>query len=178
MEPIKFIPLNSYQTNKSVYKPIVFYEIINQKLKVWFKCEGQNWNTTAKLPAHKITNWGLWEFDVFEVFLQIRGENNDPYFEFQVSPLGQEFSLKILEPRKDFLENKEIFFQTQSEVFPDNWQASFEIDLTDKLNPGDKLFGNFHAVLGPKENRNYYSLMISGKINHPDFHIPNQMVAL
>lgn len=46
---------------------------------------------------------GLWDFDVVEFFVSTGSSFQEvisaPYYEFQVSPLGQFFQLKIISPR-------------------------------------------------------------------------------
>ena len=64
---------------------------------------GASWQSVANFSSDYSKNWGLWNKDVIEAFLQLRTDENDlaaPYLEIQVSPLKQPFALIIKEPRK------------------------------------------------------------------------------
>ena len=71
-------------------------------LRAEFVIEGPT-HTNPALPLGS-PQWGLWEWDVVEVFVasttaSASGPTLTPYYEYQVSPLGQHFELEILKPR-------------------------------------------------------------------------------
>lgn len=129
--------------------------------------------------AKDSSQWGLWDWDVIEVFLQPR--SGDPtYYEFQVSPLGQHFELEIFEPRKRF--NKEFksgFTVSTRELSGLNsWAAQMRIPLKNLGWDGrlESLKGNAFAILG-NDPRTYWSLSLPAQ-DQPDFHLPHHFVSL
>ena len=121
--------------------------------------------------------WGLWDFDVVEVFLQPRKNSNDesaPYFEFQLSPKSQKFSLEIIRPRIQYLSPLDIKWSGKSEIKSNSWCAEFQFDDS-RFNEAQDIYFGAYAVLG-KENRSYYSL--DPKDSIIDFHRPDKFLNL
>ena len=117
-------------------------------------------------------NWGLWNKDVVEAFLQLRSHSDDlkaPYLEIQVSPLNQPFALVITEPRKVFGAPKKLDFSHDVVVDEKTWTSTLSITLPDELQ-GSQLFGGFFACLD-HEPREFYALEPNQEVN-PDFHRP------
>jgi hypothetical protein len=119
------------------------------------------------------SQWGLWEWDVVELFVSC-SSSRLPYYEFEVSPLGQFLELEILEPRKtvnrDFESGLTHLVRRSG---PNEWEAEIGIPL-DRLGwNGDPktVSGNAYAILGPKESRTYWSLFLEQQ-EKPDFHLP------
>ena len=142
----------------------------------------------AKLNARKTyplkePAWGLWDCDVCELFIsstQVETQvASAPYYEFQVSPFGQYFELKILKPRtemdKDFRSGLKVGAKVRT---TQAWSAWMEIPLRSLgLDVAKPLFGNATACLLREPHRAYLSS------NHaagekPDFHRPQDFVAL
>jgi hypothetical protein len=127
------------------------------------------------------SQWGLWDWDVVELFLSCGGmRSHTPYYEFQVSPVGQFFELEIFEPRKRF--NREFrsgFEHSVNKV----GEGAFEIRMSIPLIPlgwiGDPatIFGNAFAILGAPEKRIYHGLFLEPQIK-PDFHLPAEFKRL
>lgn len=144
--------------------------------------------------------WGLWETDVVEVFVgiapppeteaNIGKQRPQGYWEFQVSPLGQWFELKILEARKNFDRNiASGFKKSVTPTGTDSWEATLEIPLEifkevlppatpkkDAMDPSSQdfaqsLIGGAFAILGPPAQRTYLALHLP-KQEKPDFHLP------
>ena len=114
-------------------------------------------------------NWGLWEYDVVEVFIK-RGKSSSDYLELQVSPLGQKLALLIHKPRVEL--EKVVPSLTAVKVNFDSktFKASFMINASDIPGEGNEIWGNLHSILGPTGNQSFYSLHPGpGK---PDFHRP------
>ncbi len=122
--------------------------------------------------------WGLWDWDVVEVFLSVNGAKGSlPYYEFQVSPLGQYFELKILEPRKQTDREFRSGLKCGARILKDepgdcHWEGWMEIPLTPlgwDGNPANLVGGAF-SILGDTSKR-YWSLFLPQQ-ETPDFHIP------
>lgn len=132
--------------------------------------------THPSLPLGS-SQWGLWDWDVAEIFLSTSGDESGlPYYEFQVSPLGQYFELEILEPRARV--NREFRcegLEVAAQARPGGWDAQIAIPL-DRLGwAGDPamLRGNAFACLGPKDARTYWSRYLEPQAK-PDFHLPRE----
>jgi hypothetical protein len=100
---------------------------------------------------------------------------NFPYLEFQVSPLGQYFELRVIRPRIEFDPLKKFHFQVHSEVSNtlegQAWVGEIRIDLSFH-HLHWPLIGNAFAILGKAGGRNYYSAFTPPQ-SIPDFHIPS-----
>lgn len=136
------------------------------------------WQTDSVFTQDWSKNWGLWNKDVVEAFLQLRESDTDlnaPYLEIQVSPLNQPFALIITEPRKTFFPPATLSFSSSSSVEGKIWTGKMEVTLPAELK-GTKLYGGFFSILSsdPKE---YYALELNPESN-PDFHRPEFFLAL
>jgi hypothetical protein len=123
-------------------------------------------------------NWGLWNKDVVEAFLQLRSNPLDlkaPYLEIQISPLNQPFALIITEPRKTFHAPKMLDLVHEVSLDGKLWKASFKLSLPDDLK-GTHLYGGFFACL-EHEPREFYALEPNPELN-PDFHRPELFLPL
>lgn len=122
------------------------------------------------------SQWGLWEYDVVELFLRVGGAPT--YYEFQVSPLGQFFELEVFEPRKRVNDKFSSGFTFDVErASPTVWSARMRIPLK---NLGwderiESLRGNAFAILG--EPRTYWSTGLPEQ-EAPDFHLPQYFIPL
>jgi hypothetical protein len=97
-----------------------------------------------------------------------------PYFEFEVSPLGQYLELKILEPRKHVDRTfRSGFTRVVRRLSDTDWEAELGIPLERLGWNGDpaQVTGNAFAALGPKSARDYWSLYLEPQ-SKPDFHLP------
>jgi hypothetical protein len=126
-------------------------------------------------------NWGLWNHDVVEAFIQVRNsveEIQAPYLEIQVSPLNQGFNLIILEPRKVFYTPLDLKFHHTTKLFETEAAFGFQANLSIELPwRGKFYFGNFFACLGHGDSREYFALN-PNKDEKPDFHRPELFVNL
>lgn len=123
-------------------------------------------------------NWGLWNKDVVETFLQLRSTPEDidaPYLEIQVSPLNQPFALIITEPRKTYFPPKTLNFKTEVNVTEKLWTGKMEVILPDELK-GKNLYGGFYACLST-DPREFYALDPNSE-STPDFHRPDLFLKL
>lgn len=131
-------------------------------------------NYSSKFTKDSIENWGLWEFDVVEVFLTRTGLGM-PYLEVQVSPLGQTFALIVKEPRKEYTYPENLQLQVSNQVANGIWKSQIVIPLSQIPGEGDILKGNLHSCLGQTQARQYFGLNISDRI---DFHRPEYFIEL
>lgn len=123
-------------------------------------------------------NWGLWNKDVVEAFLQLRNSPDDikaPYLEIQVSPLNQPFALIITEPRKLFHAPKTLNFKHDVLMEGRSWKTTMKLELPSELR-GSLVYGGFFACLD-QDPREYYALEPNPEAA-PDFHRPELFLAL
>lgn len=116
-------------------------------------------------------NWGLWEQDVVEVFLQDRATGSS-YYEFMVSPKNHSFMLKTITPRQINWSPMSIELQSKTQLSDNKWRSWMKIQNPFK---NHLLWGNIHACLG--DQRQYYSLFHEA-CEKPDFHRPYQFQKL
>lgn len=159
--------LLNYDENKNIFAKYT----VNPPADYPWNCDPRFSNSYWQGPKH---NWGLWESDVFELFLQRRtrlDESSAPYLELQVSPLNQQFALLIQEPRKRFFVPEHLPYQTRvarSERSP--LVATMEVSLESTLPAGDLYFGAFACLGPPGAPRTYYGK--SWPDDRLDFHRP------
>lgn len=151
---------------------------IVEKKKPYFWLTDQNF-VSGNQENNK--NWGLWNFDVVEIFLQPRKEithHHAPYIELQVSPLNQGFNLQIIEPRKIYYTPLNLNFYHETYLTETESLYRWESKLTVQLPETEKyLFGNAYACLGFGESREYFGLNLKPSPN-PDFHCPDFFVLM
>jgi len=128
------------------------------------------------------SRWGLWDQgDVIELFLATGDIVKDGYFEFQVSPRNQFFTLHILEPRKRHDEKRPMPFVHTSHWDERHglWTAKLEIPLGDYGWQGDQdsIRGGLFAMLGESGSRTYWSAFLPPQ-EKPDFHLPGHFQRL
>ena len=131
------------------------------------------YQTTNPALSKSASQWGLWEWDVVEIFIAPHLANEKPakYFEFNVSPLGQFFELEIFRPRVDFNKNFRSGFIPKVSVVENKWTATLAIALTAiGFKKGMTVSGNAFACLGKESERTYWSLFTPLQ-EQPDFHI-------
>lgn len=141
---------------------------------------GETWHTD---PLYSRTdyakNWGLWDQDVVELFVQPRPyaeATSAPYYEMQLSPLGQPFALRIEEPRQRFEPPQNLAYTKQIALDGPRWLTRLAVRIPD-YEPGAPLFGNLTACLGPADRRSYFTL-VEGPGEGLDFHRPQEFVQL
>lgn len=142
------------------------------------KRSSKAWNTDELFTPDWEKNWGLWNKDVVEAFLQLRTQAGDltaPYLEIQLSPLNQPFALLITEPRKIFAPPKALEFSHASAQEGKLWTATMKVKFPEELSLGE-LYGGFFACLD-QEPREFYALEPNPEAN-PDFHRPELFLPL
>ena len=139
---------------------------------------GVPWQTDPNFSTDYLKNWGLWNKDVVEAFLQLRSHEGDvqaPYLEVQVSPLNQPFALIIKEPRKVYYPPENLIFKTEVTLTDKLWTGKLEVELPPDLT-GDSLYGGFYACVSA-DPREYYALQPNIEVA-PDFHRPELFLLL
>ncbi len=157
-------------TQVSLREVIITFEVQKRHSRTWYG--------DSKFGDNYKENWGLWNFDVVEAFLQMRSsetELNAPYLEIQVSPLNQPFALIITEPRKVFHAPENLVMETFVELDEKNWKAEFKVTLPEEIK-GTHLYGGFFACLG-NGPREFYALEPNLEAA-PDFHRPDLFLSL
>ena len=153
--------------NAFSYTTAIQTNLTDKMLTVSFEITSPCFHVSEKFSLTHYENWGLWDFDVIEIFLA--RSNTSPYLEIQLSPLNQKFALIIDEPRVKFHYPKDFDFIATSYMDEGRWVGEISINLIDIPGVGEKIWGNIHACLG--EDREYYALFghQDGVI---DFHRP------
>ena len=159
----------------------VNWQRIHSKVLIEFQIQkrtGPAWQNDPIFTTDWLKNWGLWNKDVMEAFLQLRDHENDvkaPYLEIQISPLNQPFALIITEPRNIFFPPKTLDFKHEVSVTDKLWTGKMEVILPEELK-GNLLYGGFFSILA-SEPREYYALEPNSE-NNPDFHRPELFLKL
>jgi hypothetical protein len=136
------------------------------------------WHSDEVFTEDWSKNWGLWNKDVVEAFLQLRSHSHDikaPYLEIQLSPRNQPFALIITEPRKIFSAPKVLNFSHHVSLEGRCWRAHMQVTPPDELK-GDVLYGGFFSCL-EHDPREYFALEPNPE-PHPDFHRPELFLKL
>jgi hypothetical protein len=151
-------------------------------LHVDFEVQGRVPHVNPLLPFDQSAD-KLWEHDVVEVFVSLARAEDEvpfaPYLEFQVSPLGQYFELKIFKPRERVQINPMLGLVPQATKSSNSWTARFEIPLEKHLNcaKGQPIFGNLYSILGAPGSKEFWSLFTPPQ-TVPDFHVPSHFKRL
>lgn len=159
----------------------VEWDIQNASVIIQFtasKRTGRPWLSDPVFTHDWEKNWGLWNKDVLEAFLQLRSHPDElkaPYLEIQVSPLNQPFALVISEPRKVFSAPKILDFIHEVQLEGRTWTATMEVKLPEELK-GNYLYGGFFSCLD-HDPREFYALEPNPEGN-PDFHRPELFLPL
>lgn len=173
--------LKKHAPGVSVHGVKVSWTRAGSKVNIEFQVNKRTsapWNSDDSFGEDYKANWGLWNHDVVEAFLQLRSHADDvnaPYLEIQVSPRNQPFALVITEPRKTYFAPEKLEFKTTSSHEGRIWSGSMEVSLPSDLK-GEFLYGGFFACLS-KEPREFFALEPNPEEN-PDFHRPELFLSL
>jgi hypothetical protein len=141
---------------------------------------GATWHTDLSFSTTEYArNWGLWQHDVVELFVQARPfaeAATTPYYELQLSPLGQPFALRIEAPRRRYGPPPALAYTKETSRDAAHWRTRLAVQVPG-YQPGAPLFGNLTACLGPADRRCYFALAASTS-EAPDFHRPHEFVQL
>jgi hypothetical protein len=131
--------------------------------------------TNSQFGQDYKNNWGLWDYDVVEVF--IKKEDSDSYLELQTSPLNQKFALIVQIPREKYYSPEKCNFVVSNVVENKQWHATMSIPLDVIPGQSRSLTGNCFACLGAQDKREYFALNINSE-DSPDFHRPDLFINL
>lgn len=165
--------LNAHSsTTETHYQSGFDYKINGELLTISFEVNTKNesFYTSPNFNQDSIENWGLWDFDVLEIFLS--SKENLPYLELQVSPLNQKFALIIEEPRKTWHYPKEWNdFDLDARVQNNVWRGNISINLGKVPNykNTESLKANVFGIFGSP--REYYAWVANPELK-PDHHRP------
>lgn len=112
--------------------------------------------------------------DVVELFLSVAGNQNSlPYYEFELSPYDNTFTVRVDDLKKPFAENLDLGLQHSVVRTESGWTAHMAIPLDQLGWDGDanKLVGNAYSILGVKGGRKFWSLFLPVQ-KKPNFHKP------
>ena len=154
--------LKKHGTDFSDHRIKVDWQVTGRVVVIEFVVQkriGPPWQTDEVFDFDWSKNWGLWNKDVVEAFLQLKKNEEDtkaPYLEIQLSPLNQPFALIVTEPRKKFFSPKNLIYKSEVTLTDKIWTAKLEVTLPDEVS-GEHLYGGFFACLGAS-TREYYAL--------------------
>jgi hypothetical protein len=123
--------------------------------------------------------WGLWEYDVAEVFIGHDLKNINLYKEFEVSAEGEFIDLDVDRLRKgkevDWLWNSGLQYKTRIDRNRKVWICEMQIPWssidTRKPAPGNELRLNLYRIEGGPKNRKYIVWQPTG---NPSYHTPEK----
>ncbi len=156
--------------------------LAGDRLRVDYQVRNAKLNAQARFPKDQPV-WNLWDLDVCEIFISSSQDQSlvatSPYFEFQVSPFGQFFELKVLEPRKSADQSFRSGLTCGGDVKTTQaWNAWIEIPLSALGLSGQlPVFGGVFACLLRPPHRAYMASHLPVQ-DKPDFHLPAQFVRL
>jgi len=154
------------------------YQLENDFINIEFKINQASFNTNPDFSLeHPKYNWGLWDYDVVEFFIQERSAVLNtalPYYEFQSSPLEQNFQLHIIEPRKISSTPLDSHINSFVQKEGKKTKIQMKIDLKNFQNHHD-LYAGFFACLG--KERNYFTHH-QEKLKKIDFHRPELFIKI
>ncbi|MBM3783308.1 MAG: hypothetical protein FJW30_03055 [Acidobacteria bacterium] len=127
--------------------------------------------------SRKEETWGLWDYDVVEVFIGHDLDNIQRYKEFEVSPQNEWVDLDVDRARKgkevDWLWNSNFKFLSRVDTRRKVWLCEMAIPWTAiearPVRAGNELRLNLYRIEGPPPDRKY---MTWRPVNSPSFHTP------
>jgi hypothetical protein len=130
-----------------------------------------------KQPSKVKETWGLWEYDVVELFIGWNFDKPRQYKEFEVSPQGEWVDLDCDKDHKDlevdwrwdsnFRSVNKV--DEQRKIWISEWAVPWKAIDERKPAAGNRLRLNLYRIEGGPENRKY---MAWRPVNAPSFHTP------
>lgn len=150
-----------------------------EALFFFFECWYESLYVNKDWPTSESV-YGLWEYDVAEVFLKPDG--SDDYFEIEVSPLGQWLDVRVSKPRElvDFEWRSALTLRVVLIEEQRIWRAFLRLPLCALsrnsvsgpfLQEGDAWRVNLFRIAGPPSDRECLSWRPTFT-REPDFHVP------
>ena len=190
MFPLQIHPLspNLFPTYK-IMCGYIFDPIQNPCLDIVFQISGEH-PTFNKKDGKEQThhgNWGLWEFNVFEVFLKPnftqsnRNKQNSkyqPYFEYELGFNQEYLCLNFHSYREGGSSPLDcpIISSSKNSLASNIFQYKMSIKLPQFEMKVDSWSGNFYSILGQGGDRTYWGQNLER--NKLDFHLASQFLPL
>lgn len=150
----------------------VSFRVEEGKLVASFEVKTRSLNVREHLQAGQYP----FQFDVAEVFAS--ATSGLPYYEFEATPLGQTFTVKIRDPKKPFESGLDLGLAAETSRTDDGWVAELRIPLSSiGWKPGRRITGNAFVILGTAPTRRFYALDLP-KAEKPRFHQPEHFTKL
>jgi len=138
-----------------------------------------NYQTMYLRPEPNLTaeTFGLWDYDVVEVFIGHDLERPHLYKEFEVSPRGEWVDLDVDKSKKtdmaDWKWNSNFRFQTRVDEKAKQWHCVMEIPwksiAAGPVKAGQEFRLNLYRIEGGPQERKYITWQAVG---NPSFHTP------
>jgi len=166
----KPVPGGSRTEIRSIWSPEnLYFLFINKYENQYLKAN----------PSKTDETWGLWDYDVSEIFIGEDLENINLYKEFEVSPQGEWIDLDVIHNKKpqpvDWKWNSG--FKTENRVDAANkiWYCEVQIPWKSIAKaaptPGKEFRLNLYRIEGSGEGRKY---MAWRPIMNPSYHTPEK----
>lgn len=154
------------QTSRLKNPVDVEFALEGDELVARFQVSARHINAKPNLAPGEYTH----RYDVVEVFVSVTGAM--PYYEFQLSPLGQTFEGTKFDHNED-VRIEPLGLNAAVARVPGGWTGEMRIPLRALGWNGDvdKIVGNAFAIQGKRPNRSYWSLY-SPPARKPNFHQP------
>lgn len=130
-------------------------------------------------PSKTKETWGLWEFDVVEIFIGHDLSNIKRYKEFEISPLGEWVDLDVDLDRKglevDWRWDSNMEWNTRIDEAAKLWYCEVRIPWKSIAAPGktvkagDEFRLNLYRIEGAEPDRRYITWR---PVNSPSYHTP------
>jgi len=130
-------------------------------------------------PSTTSDTWGLWDYDVVEVFIGHDLNNVQVYKEFEISPQSEFIDLDVDRNRKgkevDAQWNSGLTFRTRIDKQRKVWFCEMQIPWKSILphapSPGSELRLNLYRIEGAPPKRKF---VVWQQIDSPSFHTPEK----
>lgn len=158
-------------TESTLRDPVtVLFELNGTHLHVQFKVKAKVINAKPHLGDQEFP----YQRDVVEIFISVEGNSDSlPYYEFELSPLGQTFEVRVDDLRKPYATHLKMGVFYRVERSAEGWTGEMRIPLENLGWNGDlkNIVGNAFAIQGKAPNRSYWSLF-TPPMKKPNFHRP------
>ncbi len=148
----------------------------NNHLYFLFISQFEGMRLTAN-PSKTQESWGIWDYDVVEVFIGHDLERIHLYKEFEVTPQDEWVDLDVDKQRKgreiDWLWNSHFRFKTRTDNDKKLWICEMQIPWPAidprPPKPANELRLNLYRIEGSDPNRKYITWR---PVNSPSYHTP------
>ena len=129
-------------------------------------------------PSATEETWGLWDYDVVEVFIGHDLENINVYKEFEISPQSEWVDLDVDKTKKQMVDwkwNSNMKFSNRVDQANKIWYCEMQIPwkaIAVKPAAADQLFRlNLYRIEGKGEGRKFLAWR---PVNAPSYHTPER----